>query len=77
MRTKADMLKFSIAFALRNVRTERHRLGLPEETRYQIAEDTIREMCRLGDWKELDDPLPEPPCGLTGPSKAGKNKAAS
>jgi hypothetical protein len=64
------MLRFAIAFALRKTRTARHRLGLSEEARFQVADDTISEMRRYGQWRELDDNLPEPPVGLTGPSKS-------
>jgi hypothetical protein len=69
MRTKADSLKFAIAFALRSVRAGRYRLGLSEDARYKVADDTIAAMRRYGQWRDLDDELPPPPCGLTGPSK--------
>lgn len=41
MKTKGDMLRFAIAFVLRSVR-----LGLTEEARYQVADDTIKEIQR-------------------------------
>jgi hypothetical protein len=69
MRTKADSLKFAIAFALRSARVGRNRLKLSEEDRYKVADDTIAEMRRYGQWRDLDDDLPPPSAGLTGPSK--------
>jgi hypothetical protein len=39
---------------LRRVRLARHRLGLTEEQRYPIADETIREMRRFGGWRDLD-----------------------
>jgi hypothetical protein len=58
--TKADLLRFSIAFALSRVRFRRFRLGLSEDERYQIAEDTVRQMRKYGAWKELDDVVQAP-----------------
>jgi hypothetical protein len=76
MHTKAEALQFAIAFALRSVKAGRNRLCLTEEDRYKVADDTIKEMRRYGQWRDLDDPLPEPPCGLTGQSKYPKKDAA-
>jgi hypothetical protein len=70
--TKATVLRFSLAYALRGVRLARHRLGLTEEQRYEIADETIREMRRFGGWRDLDEPVePEPvkPSALPGERK--------
>jgi hypothetical protein len=52
--TRADDLKFALAFALRSVRLDRHRLGLSEETRYRIAGETVDHLLRDGRWPELN-----------------------
>jgi hypothetical protein len=60
--TKASLLRFSLAYALRRVRLARHRLGLTEEQCYAVADETIREMRRFGGWSDLDEPVePKPP----------------
>jgi hypothetical protein len=51
--TRADSLKFALAFALRNVRLARHPLGLSEETRHRIADDAVEQLLRDGRWPEL------------------------
>jgi hypothetical protein len=60
--TKGSLLRFSIAYALSNVRLHVGRrflrLGLSEEQRYAVAEDTIRE---LREYKDLDDVVLPPP----------------
>jgi hypothetical protein len=66
MHTKAEILREALAFALRNVRTGRHRLGLSEAMRFQVADDTIRELRRYGGWRFLDDVVTPRP-GLTSP----------
>ena len=50
---RADALKFALAFALRSVRLDRHRLGLSEETRYRIAGEAVDRPLRDGRWPEL------------------------
>jgi hypothetical protein len=57
--THGDTLRYALAFALSKVRYARHRLGLSEEARYQVADETIKELRRYGHWKELDNPLPD------------------
>ena len=52
--THADALKFALAFALRSVRLDRHRLGLSEETRYRIAGEAVDYLIRDGRWPELN-----------------------
>jgi hypothetical protein len=60
MWTKAELLRYSLAYALRNVRFERRPLKLSEEQRYKLAEDTIAELRRHGNWRELDDVVKTP-----------------
>jgi hypothetical protein len=52
--TRADSLRFALAFALRNVRLAGHRLGLSEETRYRIADEAVNALVRDGRWPELN-----------------------
>jgi hypothetical protein len=69
--TKASLLRFAIAYALRRVRLARRRLGLSEEQRYEIADETLREMRRFGGWRDLDEPVeaePVKPSALPGQS---------
>jgi hypothetical protein len=51
--TKADSLRFALAFALRSVRLAKHRLGLSEETRYRIADEAVNHLVRDERWPEL------------------------
>ena len=51
--TRADSLKFALAFALRNVRLARHPLGLSEETRHSVADEAVEQLIRDGRWPEL------------------------
>ena len=53
--TKGELLRHAIAFALRSVRLSGRRLGLTEDDRMRLADDTIRELRRYGEWRELDD----------------------
>lgn len=53
--TRADSLRYALAFALRSVKLARHPLGLTEETRYRIADETIRHLVRDGRWPELNE----------------------
>ena len=58
MPTRAQLLQFSISFALRDVRVRIGRrcfpLRLPEDTRKQIAADVVQDMRRHGQWLDLD-----------------------
>src|SRR5689334_10062621 len=53
--TKGESLRHAIPFALRSVRLAGQRLELTKEDRFQVAADTVRELRRHGEWKELDD----------------------
>jgi len=53
--TKGELLRHAIAFALRGVRLSGRRLGLTEDDRMRVADDTLRELRRHGAWKDLDD----------------------
>lgn len=55
MATKGEILRHCIASALRSVRLHHHRLGLSEDDRRRVADDTLRELRRYGEWPELDD----------------------
>ena len=56
--TKASILRFYLALALRKVRLAHRRLGLSEEERRQVADDTISELRRYGQFPDLDQELP-------------------
>jgi hypothetical protein len=53
--TFASMLRLSLKMALSKVRLNFRRLGLSEEERGRIADDTIAELRRYGDYSFLDD----------------------
>jgi hypothetical protein len=53
--TRADSLRYALAFALRSVRLAKHPLGMSEETRYRIADQTVNYLLRYGRWPELND----------------------
>jgi hypothetical protein len=53
--TKGELLRHRIAFALRSVRLAGRRLGLTEEDRMRVADDTLCELRRHSGWHELDD----------------------
>ena len=61
--TKGSILRFSIAFAISNVKLHLGKrfvpLKLTEQQRYAIADDTIRELRKHGGWKDLDEPVPD------------------
>jgi hypothetical protein len=63
-RTKGDLLRYAIAFALRSVRLAGRKLGLSEDQRYEIAGATLVELRKHGEWRELDEVM-EPPVGHT------------
>jgi hypothetical protein len=60
--TKGELLRYAIAFALTRVRFKRRKLELSEADRYQIAADTVGELRKNRQWKELDDVV-NPPIG--------------
>jgi hypothetical protein len=60
--TKGELLRYAIAFALMRVRFKRRKLELSEADRYQIAADTVAELRKNGQWRELDDVV-NPPVG--------------
>ena len=53
--TKGELLRHAIAFALRSVRLSGRRLGLTEDDRMRVADDTLRELPRHGESRELDE----------------------
>jgi hypothetical protein len=53
--TKGEILRHGIAFALRSVWLAGRRLGLTEDDRMRIADETLRELRKHGEWRELDD----------------------
>ena len=60
MRTRGDMLRFAIAFALRGARklVRGLRQGLSEEKRFGVADDVVRRLQQHGDPRRLTDDLP-------------------
>jgi hypothetical protein len=60
MRTRADMLRFAIAFALRRARklVRGLRQGLTEEERFLVAEDVVHQLQQQGDPWALSQELP-------------------
>jgi hypothetical protein len=69
--TKAELLRFSIAFALIKVRLKRFKLGLSEQERYQVADDAVRHLRQYGAWKELDDVVEAPIAGAGSQRREG------
>lgn len=61
-RTRADLLRFAIAFALRGarklVRGLRHELS--EEERFRVADDVVHHLKQHGDPWQLSEDLPPP-----------------
>jgi hypothetical protein len=53
--TKNELLRHAIAFALRSARLSGRRLGLTEDDRMRVADETLRELRGYGEWRELDD----------------------
>jgi hypothetical protein len=53
--TKGSILRLALMMALSRVRLSFRRLGLSEETRGQIADDTIKELRRYGEFSFLDE----------------------
>jgi hypothetical protein len=60
MRTRGDMLRFAIAFALMGARKLIRGLkqGLTEDERYRVADDVVRRLQQHGDPWRLSDELP-------------------
>jgi hypothetical protein len=60
MRTRGEMLRFAVAFALMGARklVRGLRQGFPEEERYRIADDVVRRLKQHGDPWRLSDDLP-------------------
>ncbi len=56
--TRAEVLHYALAFALRNVHVGVKQLKLDEETRWQVAGEAIEELRKFGGWKELDEEAP-------------------
>jgi hypothetical protein len=61
MRTRGDLLRFSIAFALRPARkiVRGLRQGLTEKERYAVADAALNEIQKHGDPWGLSEPLPD------------------
>jgi hypothetical protein len=70
MRTRADLLRFAIAFALRGarklVRGLRHELS--EEERYRVADDVVHRLQQNGDPWRLSEDLQPPGKGHSTPT---------
>ena len=64
--TKGELLRHAIAFALRSVRLSGRRLGLTEDDRIRVADYTLRELRRYGEWRELDDTVNGGPTAAVG-----------
>jgi len=60
MKTRGDMPRFAIAFALRGARELVHglRQGLDEDERYRVADDVVHRLQQHGDPWRLSDDLP-------------------
>jgi hypothetical protein len=60
VRTRTDMLRFAIAFALRKARkiVRGLRQGLTEQERYAVADDVVRRLQERGDPWKLSEELP-------------------
>jgi len=63
MRTRGDLLRFAIAFALIRARkiVRGLRQGLTEEERYQVAGDAVDRLKQYGDPWRLDEEMPMGP----------------
>jgi hypothetical protein len=71
MRTRGDMLRFAIAFALRGARklVRGLRQGLSEEERFRVADDVVLRLKQHGDpWRLSDDLPPVTGKGFSTPS---------
>ncbi len=65
MRTRGDLLRFMIAFALMRARklVRGLRQGLSEEERYHVANDVVQRLQQHGDPWCLSEDLPPPKKG--------------
>ncbi len=65
MRTRGDLLRFMIAFALMRARklVRGLRQGLSEEERYLVADDVVQRLQQHGDPWRLSEDLPPPKKG--------------
>jgi hypothetical protein len=63
MRTRADMLRFAIAFALRRAckLVRGLRQGLSEDERFLVADDVVHRLQQYGDPWALSQELPSSP----------------
>ena len=61
MRTRGDLLRFAIAFALMRARklVRGLRQGLTEDERYLVADDVVQRLQRHGDPWRLTEELPD------------------
>ena len=60
MKTRGDLLRFAIAFALMRARKLARGLcqGLNEEERYLVADDVVQQLQEHGDPRRLSEELP-------------------
>jgi hypothetical protein len=65
MRTRGDLLRFAVAFALRGARklVRGLRNELNEEERFRVADDVVHRLQQHGDPWRLKDDLPPPSRG--------------
>jgi hypothetical protein len=70
MRTRGDLLRFAIAFALRGARKLVRGLhqGLTEDERYRVADDVVNRLQAHGDPWRLNEDLPPPGKGHSTPN---------
>lgn len=73
MRTRADLLRYAVAFALMGARkiVRGLRQGLTEEERFAVADDVVRRLQQHGDPLRLSDELPPPGKGASTPTNTG------
>ena len=55
--TRAFHLRLALKMALGRVRLGWRKLGLSEEERFRVADETINELRRTGGWRDLDQEL--------------------
>jgi hypothetical protein len=69
MRTRGDLLRFAIAFALRGAQklVRGLRQGLTEQERYRVADDVVHRLQQNGDPWRLSEDLPPPGKGHSRP----------
>jgi len=71
MRTRGDLLRFAIAFALRGARklVRGLRQGLTEDERFRVADDVVHRLKEHGDPWRLADDLPPAAKGFSTPPR--------